>query len=271
MIYLGNTNIESMYVGSGEIVKGYLGNNIVFEKQTEIPNYLKFNFGGSGNFVFANWSGYDVDYSFDGKHWTASDANQNIIPVTPATTLYFRGDNYYSEMQRTGADFDFYCYVGNFEDGNHIDVTVSGNIMSMVDKINFENVTTIDSLQFAGMFVGLKVVDCSNLLLPATTLAEQCYFDLFYTDEYNVPKLFTTAPELPATTLAEQCYYRMFNGCSNLNYVKCLADSNYSSINATDSWLNGVSATGTFVKNSSATDWTSGASGIPSGWTVQNA
>ena len=35
-------------------------------------------------------------------------------------------------------------------------------------------------------------------------------------------------------------------------------------------WLNGVSPTGTFVKNASAT-WTKEQAGIPTGWTVQTA
>jgi hypothetical protein len=37
----------------------------------------------------------------------------------------------------------------------------------------------------------------------------------------------------------------------------------------TDNWVNGVSSTGTFVKNSAATWTTTGGNGIPSGWTVQ--
>ena len=35
-------------------------------------------------------------------------------------------------------------------------------------------------------------------------------------------------------------------------------------------WLNGVAATGTFTRAESMEDWTTGASGIPSGWTVNN-
>ena len=78
----------------------------------------------------------------------------------------------------------------------------------------------------------------------------------------------TTAPELPATTLATSCYAYMFDDCSSLNYIKCLA-INFGSY-STDDWVTGVSSTGTFVKASSAS-WSTGASGIPSGWTVQNA
>ena len=80
----------------------------------------------------------------------------------------------------------------------------------------------------------------------------------------------TSAPELPATTLAQYCYYYMFNGCTGLNYVKCLATT-ISASNSHKDWLKNVSATGTFVKAAGMADWPSGASGIPSGWTVQEA
>ena len=79
-----------------------------------------------------------------------------------------------------------------------------------------------------------------------------------------------TAPELQALTLRQSCYASMFRGCSKLNYVKCLATS-ISASSCTNNWLDGVASTGTFVKNSSMSDWTTGVSGIPSGWTIQNA
>lgn len=40
---------------------------------------------------------------------------------------------------------------------------------------------------------------------------------------------------------------------------------------STYEWTHGVASTGTFVKNATMTNWTTGKNGIPSGWTVQNA
>ena len=79
----------------------------------------------------------------------------------------------------------------------------------------------------------------------------------------------TTAPELPATTLADSCYSYMFYNCTNLNYVKAMF-TDTSLYYPLMSWLEGVSPTGTFVKNSAAT-WDNTAANIPSGWTVQTA
>lgn len=111
--------------------------------------------------------------------------------------------------------------------------------------------------------------NCTSLLtppaLPSTTLADHCYHWMF-----SGCTNLTTAPDLPATTLTESCYCNMFRDCSRLNRVKCLATTNINATNCTANWLYGVAATGTFTKASSMSNWTSGANGIPSGWTVNN-
>lgn len=56
---------------------------------------------------------------------------------------------------------------------------------------------------------------------------------------------------LPATTLIYQCYTNMFNGCTQLNHIKCLATEGFDAFQCTDNWLMGVPDNGTFVVNSS--------------------
>ena len=77
----------------------------------------------------------------------------------------------------------------------------------------------------------------------------------------------TQAPELPATNLAEWCYYGMFYRCTNLNYIKMMA-TDISASKCLNNWVKGVSSTGTFVKNKDATWDVTGTSGIPESWTV---
>ena len=124
--------------------------------------------------------------------------------------------------------------------------------------------TTLANICYYQMFQ-----DCTSLTtapeLPATTLTNNCYDRMFQ----GCISL-TTAPELPATTLVDSCYYWMFTGCTNLNYIKCLA-TDISATNCTYNWVNSVASTGTFVKNSSMTSWPTGTSGIPTGWTVEDA
>jgi hypothetical protein len=68
--------------------------------------------------------------------------------------------------------------------------------------------------------------------LPATTLANRCYYSMFD----NCTSL-TTAPELPATELAYNCYSYMFNGCSKL---QVLTKSEFISYNSIISRFNGT-------------------------------
>ena len=77
------------------------------------------------------------------------------------------------------------------------------------------------------------------------------------------------APELPWLSVKDNAYVEMFNGCTKLKQVKCLATT--LNTNSTTNWLNGVSASGTFMKSASMAGWTSGADGIPNGWTIEDA
>lgn len=144
---------------------------------------------------------------------------------------------------------------------------ISGNIMSLLYGDNFLGKTTLlSSYQFAAMFLGnSNVRDASNLVLPATTLTDYCYYSMFF---YCAN--LTGVPALPAATLTEGCYSQMFQLSSNVNRIECLA-TDISATNCLRNWVSGVAASGTFVKAPTMTSWPSGANGIPSGWTVQDA
>ena len=123
--------------------------------------------------------------------------------------------------------------------------------------------TTLAESCYVHMFEG-----CTSLTsapdLPATTLAESCYSSMF-----NGCSSLATAPTLSATTLGDACYISMFSGCSSLNSVTCLA-TDISATNCTKNWLKDVASSGTFTQAAGMTGWTTGADGIPSGWTVQD-
>ena len=102
-------------------------------------------------------------------------------------------------------------------------------------------------------------------LLSATALVKLCYAGMF-----DGCTRLQNAPDLPALMLTERCYDGMFYNCSNLNYIKCLA-RNIDAENCTRFWTSLVSSTGTFVKNPLMSSWTTGANGIPNGWTVVDA
>ena len=172
------------------------------------------------------------------------------------------------------------CYVGMF-----------GKCTSLTTAPSTLPATSLAKSCYVGMFIGCTSLttapeisattlaenccngmfqDCTSLttapsILPATSLAVDCYRYMF-----KGCTSLTTAPELPATTLAERCYDGMFTRCTSLSSIKCLA-TNISAYNCTDNWVYNVASSGTFTKASSMTSWTEGVSGIPDGWTVQDA
>lgn len=229
-----------------------------------------FNLGGKGNAV--------VYYSTDKTNWNLLSNYSDVTLQNVGDKVYFYGNNP-NGFSYSQNNFDkFHTSAGSY--------SVSGNIMSLID-ISCPS-TIPNSYCFAALFSGTSIVSAEHLLLPAQTLTDHCYFDMFARSTLSTP------PELPATTLAESCYafmfddtditespilavgilpqscyYRMFRNCSNLNTVTCLA-TDITAQYCTQNWLENVPATGTFTKDSSMTSWTTGASGIPSGWTVQD-
>lgn len=171
------------------------------------------------------------------------------------------------------------CYQGMFSDCRHITSTPDLLATTLVDNcyrsmfkdcINLKSAcslpaTTLASYCYAYMFQGCSELINIPSVLPATTLADRSYLCMF---RYCAD--ITTAPELPATTLTTYCYQYMFDGCSKLNYIKCLA-TDISASNCLTSWVSNVSDSGTFIKNSAMNNWTSDANGIPANWTIQNA
>ena len=106
---------------------------------------------------------------------------------------------------------------------------------------------TLPPTQFAAVekFYGAMFRECADLvkvpeILPATTLSQGCYWEMFYKcpNLTKAPKLPATnlsghsydymfghtglleSPELPATNLPEYCYVDMFSGCTNLKTVQ---------------------------------------------------
>ena len=192
-----------------------------------------------------------------------------------AMSLVF-GDNFRNMTSISGKEFIFY---GLFSGSS---VVSAENLILPATTLargcythmfwSCTSLTTAPSLPATTLLAGCyndMFNRCTSLTtapeLPATTLADMCYYSMF-----NRCTSLTTAPELPATTLAQECYMYMFYNCTRLNYVKCLA-TNISATDCTYNWLNNVSSSGTFVKSSSMSGWSSGVSGIPTNWTVQNA
>jgi hypothetical protein len=123
-----------------------------------------------------------------------------------------------------------------------------GNVMSLInDEGDFSKDKTISGeYALAGLLLGnteLYNHPEKKIILPATTLSEGCYEQMFYgcNKMATAPELpakemkdkcyygmftycrsFTTAPALPSTSLATKCYYEMFHSCSSLTTAPAL-------------------------------------------------
>ena len=198
--------------------------------------------------------GYSILYSKDGgQTWdsTGSDWELSLEVNSDEKLMIIVTGGFFDALSISGGTFN-----------------VEGNIMSLIARKEFESATKIrtrGSTKLNGFFKGNKnLISAENLVLPATDLEENCYANMFEGCT-SIKK----APILPATRLVKGCYSSMFAGCTSLKYVNCSA-IDISAPDCTTDWLKDVSPTGTFVKTSSMDGWPTGASGIPSGWTVES-
>lgn len=116
------------------------------------------------------------------------------------------------------------------DDSNYTNITCSddcyiyGNMMSLIKSVGFEKETALEeNSTFYRLFehnACIKNKEGAELLLPATTLAPECYDCMF-----QGCRGLTKAPTLPATSLAEACYGNMFGDCKGLTSAPALSST----------------------------------------------
>lgn len=221
-----------------------------------------------------------IQYSLNDGQWTSIEATTGgtSIVVSDGDAIKFKGTN-------TTYAVDNKRYSGF--SGSTANFNIEGNIMSLVYGDNFVGQTAMTgTYNFCSLFKQSNCISAENLVLPATTLTPYCYRALFA----NSPSLevapslpstvlsegcyrymfqdtsITTAPDLLAPTLVTSCYEGMFNNCTKLTYIKCLA-KDISALSATTAWTTYINTVGTFVKDAN-TSWTRGTDGIPTKWVI---
>lgn len=245
-----------------------------------------FSFSGTSSSTINNSS---IQYSTDsGSTWNTLNRGVQSPTISAGQKIMWKS----SALQPINDNIDYVYGIGTFTSTGRFNA--EGNSMSLFYGDNFSGQTNLSGkvVAFEHLFRYCSgLISAENLILPATTLEEGCYCYMFwectslttppalpattlavycYASMFAYCSSLRTSPELPATTLTSSCYSGMFYGCTSLNYVKCLA-TNISAYSCTSDWLFRVASSGTFVKNSSMSSWPSGADGIPSNWTVQNA
>ena len=146
----------------------------------------------------------DNGVTWTGK--TSSTSGKILATLNTGEKMLIKGDNSsYAMSGTTEGSYNYFTSTKQF--------VLEGNIMSLINSTNFENLNTLTSERtFYRLFYNCsKLVSAENLSLPAMTLTRDCYGSMFV----SCTSL-TTAPALPATALADYCYAGMFHNCSSL-------------------------------------------------------
>ena len=186
--------------------------------------------------------------------------------------------------------------------GNYAFQNLFANQPELTDAVAV-NAETMGEWACSYMFNNCPKLKNVPATLPATTLAERCYSDMFagctslkkapalpatdlksycYNYMFGGCSALTEAPELKAATLAYGCYCAMFLNCSKLSKVTCLATTN--AVDALGIWLAGAGTdasvtTRTLVRAEANTNWTNNDGWdwpstnwyVPTGWTIDPA
>ena len=215
----GNSYTYKLTVGkdkisvSGIYVADWTTGDITGGKTEECHTpYITFTANGEQKFMMTTEGGYTIsglEYSVNNGKWTTVEAGTEVPFGGENGNLRLRGIN----TKGTAIYQDSYSTI-TFTDSN-VKVACTGDIRTLLDWRNY-NIVDTQNARFCTLFKNCSVLT-SAAELPATTLANYCYYAMF-----NGCTNLTSAPELPATTLAYSCYYEMFWGCTNLESAPVL-------------------------------------------------
>ena len=208
----GNSYTYKLTVGkdkvsvSGIYVADWTGGTISGGKTEECPTpYITFTAKREQKFMMTITDNYTISglqYSVNNGKWENVVANEEVTFGGTNGDLRLRGTN----INGTASEWSTYSTITFTKD---VDVACTGDIRTLLDW-RIYNIVETNNAMFCNLFNGCSVLT-SAPELPATKLAEDCYFQMF-----SGCTNLTAAPELPATTLENSCYREMFWSCTNL-------------------------------------------------------
>ena len=171
--------------------------------------YVTFKADGWQIFKMTTNENYKItrlEYSVNGGDWITVTEDSRVNFGAEYGDLRLRGKN----PDGTATNSSLYSTIAFIND--NVNVACTGDIRTLLDWEKYKTVDT-SKARFCRLFE-----NCSVL---------------------------TSAPELPATTLAQHCYYSMFSGCKKLSTVTMLAPSGQiTNSYACTNWLDGFAGTG---------------------------
>ena len=207
----GKSYTYNLIVGKNKVT---IGNVTVAEwgtdkidggKAEEYIPYVTFTAKDPQTFKMIEYEGYKIsglEYSVNNGDWTTLEAGTGVTFGGSNGNLRLRGTN----LNGTSVPSQYSTIT--FTNSN-VPVACIGDIRTLLDWNNYATVNT-ENAMFIKLFENCSVLT-SAPELPATSLANNCYYGMF-----SMCTNLKTAPKLPAPTLATCCYYSMFSGCRNL-------------------------------------------------------
>lgn len=212
---------------------------------------------------------------------TFSSTGRFKVYGNPLSMLFL--DSFEGIMALTGTSRNYalaYLFSGNTN-------VVAADKMALPPK-------TLSTYCYMNMFTDCTALETAPEL-PATVIANNCYSNMFQgctsletapsalpssggNQSFCYANMFSGCTSLEESPVINLSYRvppygcsKMFNGCSSLSKITLLTNDISSNSNCLTNWVDGVAATGTFVKRQSMTTIPTGVSGIPANWTVINA
>ena len=182
-------------------------------------DYVTFSADSEQGFKFVVTFDDQLPLPIEGFEYSVNNGPWIAIPGTGMTDFVTFGGNK-GKLRLRGKSIDNTGTCRKQSDGliyeghatvkfeNEVKVACSGDIRTLIDYEN--HFVATNNARFMYLFK-----NCTQLTsapkLPATDLADNCYFMMF-----GGCTSLATAPELPATDLANYCYDSMFRGCTSL-------------------------------------------------------
>ena len=182
-------------------------------------DYVTFSADSEQGFKFVVTFDDQLPLPIEGFEYSVNNGPWIAIPGTGMTDFVTFGGNK-GKLRLRGKSIDNTGTCRKQSDGliyeghatvkfeNEVKVDCSGDIRTLIDYEN--HFVATNNARFMYLFK-----NCTQLTsapkLPATDLADNCYFMMF-----GGCTSLATAPELPATDLADGCYANMFEGCKSL-------------------------------------------------------
>lgn len=201
--------------------------SVVIPEPDETP-YVTFSAGQIQTFSMSR-AVETLEYSIDGDTWT---------PLETASVQFGGelGDLRLRGRSSLGTSVSYPNQYSTVKFANaSVDVEGKGDIRTLVDYTNYENVDC-SKASFYKLFQYCRTLT-SSPKLPSVNLASHCYENMFdgcsslvqapelpalqlsemcYNGMFMSCKSLEECPKLPATSLANFCYYFMFYGCSKI-------------------------------------------------------